>query len=184
MEIEERDVVNLWMRMSRKYKTSIKNKDKSKKMKRFAWLLSRFKVMSKKEFARFSITLKKVIYISFQPGGPLKKGESYESRICTCVHEHDHAIHPLSYWRYLTNKNYRARKETKAYKCNIAMRWYMSGYKEPDIRVYLKYLKSYKLKDKHLRKAELSFKALVSQLMRHDLTGVPSVAREAMRVLK
>ncbi len=183
MKLNRRDVIDLWAHMMQRYDTTTKNKNTSRKMKTMAKWMSRFGIMSKKEFSKFSMTLKKVIYINFKYGERGTRND-YIHRVCVCVHEHQHAVSPIGYWRYLTSKAYRARKEIRAYKSNIVMKWYLSGYQEPDIEYYLKALKSYRLNDSQIRKAERSFKALVSQLMRHDLTGVPSVAREAMRVLK
>jgi hypothetical protein len=121
---------DFWDYMSDLYGTKILSKKDSSFMKVVGSFLSLMKIQDKEKFmSKYTTTIGKTIYVSFDIGGTTDKNV-LASQISTCVHEHQHVV---QYNRggfdftleYVFQHDQRAKLEAEAYSTNIEIyHWY------------------------------------------------------------
>ena len=179
MKINRKTVVGLWHHMTKKHKTTVHHKLKHPRMKRMRRWVTMLRIMPGKRFDKCNMTLGKDIFLISAYGTQASKYH-YIRRIETCVHEHGHSIDGISYFKYLTSKAYRARKETEAYKTNIIMRFVTTGELLDPSRL-ARILRHYKCTDNQIHQAYREFAQLVHQLKLGQLSTVLAQAHPAVK---
>ncbi len=153
--------IKFWLHMLDECKALHRHKLKDKKMKRFASMLHVFRVMKRKEFNRFSMTLGNKIYTPWDIGAP---EPSPEAQVITCVHECHHRLTGVNYLKYIFSKTYRVDLEIDAYETNMEMYHYVySELKDPDEQAEI--LKSYRASPQQIKRAESRFAAINRRIL-------------------
>ena len=129
-ELTPQMVKDFYNYMSGLYGTKIVSKKDSNFMKVVGAFLGLMKIQDKETFmSKYTTTIGKTIYVSFDIGGTTDKNV-LESQFSTCVHEHQHVV---QYNRsgfdfmleYLFQHDQRAKYEAEAYSTNIEIyHWY------------------------------------------------------------
>ena len=148
------------------YGTTLHDKHDDQAMKAIGALLEKIGVLDADEFmSRFSTTLFKDVYLSFDPGVTTMVNEGLASRrrrsqVGIITHEHQHVAQmnetgALKFTTsYVADEEFRALAETEAYRATMEVHWIFTGQIIP-AKSLANHLHSYMVSEPLIRMAEL-----------------------------
>jgi hypothetical protein len=125
-------VKDFWRYMSEEYGTKIVTKKDSSFMSAVGSFLGLMKIQDKEKFMnKYTTTIGKTIYVSFEIGGTTDKN-ILANQISTCVHEHQHVVQYKKsgfdfMLEYLFQHDQRAKLEAAAYSTNMEIYYWYTG---------------------------------------------------------
>jgi hypothetical protein len=125
-------VKHFWKYMSETFDSKSVTKKDSNFMKMVGSSLDLMKIQDKEKFmSKYTTTIGKTIYVSFDIGGTTNKN-ILADQISTCVHEHQHVIQYKKdgfkfMFEYLFEHEQRAKLEAVAYSTNLEMYYWYTG---------------------------------------------------------
>lgn len=145
MRPTSQQVMDFWAHMTSIYGTTVKTKANAQEMRLIGEALGIIGIVDTKAFmTRFSTTIGKTIYTSFDVGVETKMHPLW-SQMVICAHEHEHVLQDKDRsfaLKYLMDETWRAAYEGEAYRTSMTLETWRTG-KVPSIEGYVKAMQSY-----------------------------------------